>query len=190
MLSRPLGSAQQARLVRAGPWAAVCGPDGVWPCGGVWPSEMRVEGRRRPKMAVVAHLYVACGHGWSILNSICNLPLVFLRILSSAQFFSERLHEVPSFLETCRLVRWDLPRENSVRAEICSPRPEIFCCKLTRSLISPRDFLGSAPVFLRSCAFCRALFEMSRLALCSLLNSPRPVLKIAPLRFHEGLVSP
>eukprot|EP00964_Phaeocystis_antarctica_P101094 scaffold66607_cov63-Phaeocystis_antarctica.AAC.2 len=30
---------------------------------------------------------------------------------------------------------------------------------------------------------------MSRPALCSLLNSPRPVLKIAPLRFHEGLVS-
>ena len=59
MLSRPLGSAQYARLVRAGLWAAVCGPDGVWPCGGVWPSEMRVEGRRRPKMAVVAHLYVA-----------------------------------------------------------------------------------------------------------------------------------
>ena len=128
-------------------------------------------------------------HGWSILNSICNLPLVFLRLLSSAQFFSERLHEVPSFLETCRLVRWDLPRENSVRAEICSPRPKIFCCKLTRSLISPRDFLESAPVFLRSCAFCRALLEMSRLALCSLLNSPRPVLKTAPLRFHEGLVS-
>ena len=115
-----------------------------------------------------------------------------MRILSSAQFFSERLHEVPSFLETCRLVRWDLPRENSVRAEICSPRPEIFCCKLTRSLISPRDFLESAPVSFadRACAFCRALLEMSRLALCSLLNSPRPVLKTAPLRFHEGLVSP
>eukprot|EP00964_Phaeocystis_antarctica_P111288 scaffold75640_cov69-Phaeocystis_antarctica.AAC.3 len=27
---------------------------------------------------------------------------------------------------------------------------------------------------------------MSRPALCSLLNSPRPVLKTAPLRFHEG----
>ena len=161
----------------------------------VWWSVAARNARRRPKKAEDGCgspfvPYVACGHGWSILNSICNLPLVFLRILSSAQFFSERLHEVPSFLETYRLVRWDLPRENSVRAEICSPRPEIFCCKLTRSLISPRDFLGSAPVFLRSCAFCRALFEMSRLALCSLLNSPRPVLKIAPLRFHEGLVSP
>mgnify|MGYP001215643006 CR=1 FL=1 len=77
-------------------------------------------------------------HGWSILNSICNLTLVFLRILSSAQFFSKRLQEVPSFLETCRLVQWDLPRENSVRADICSPRPEIFCCKLTLSLISRR----------------------------------------------------
>ena len=130
------------------------------------------------------------GAACRILPSICNLPLVFLRILSSAQFFSERLQEVPSFLETCRLVRWDLPRENSVRAEICSPRPEIFCCKLTLSLISPRDFLGSAPVFLRQCAFCRALLEMSRLAICSLLISPRPVLKTAPLRFHEGLVSP
>eukprot|EP00964_Phaeocystis_antarctica_P095646 scaffold62084_cov103-Phaeocystis_antarctica.AAC.3 len=30
-------------------WAAACGPDGIWPCGGVWPREMRVEGRRRPK---------------------------------------------------------------------------------------------------------------------------------------------
>ena len=59
MLSRPLGAAHAARLVRAGLWAAVCGPDGVRPCGGVWPREMRVEGRRRPKMAVVAHLYVA-----------------------------------------------------------------------------------------------------------------------------------
>ena len=96
---------------------------------------------------------------------------------------------MPSFLETCRLVQWDLPRDNSVRADICSPRPEIFCCKLTLSLISPRYFLGSAPGFLRSCAFCRALPEMSRLALCSLLNSPRPVLKTAPLRFHEGLAS-
>ena len=54
MLSRPLGAAQHARLVRAGPWAAVCGPDGVWPCGEAWPREMRVEGRRRPKMAEAA----------------------------------------------------------------------------------------------------------------------------------------
>ena len=113
-----------------------------------------------------------------------------MRILSSAQFFSKRLQEVPSFLETSRSVRWDLPGENPVRADICSPRPEISCCKLTRSLISPRDFLGSARVFLRSCAFCRALLEMSRPALCSLLSSPRLVLKTAPLRFHEGLVSP
>ena len=59
VLLPPLGAAQQKVLVRAGLWAAVCGPDGVWPCGGVWPSEMRVEGRRRSKMAAVARLYVA-----------------------------------------------------------------------------------------------------------------------------------
>ena len=71
MLSRPLGSAQHARLVRVGLWAAVCGPDGVRPCGGVWPREMRVEGRRRPKMAVVAHLYVVvCG---SVINNFLVL---------------------------------------------------------------------------------------------------------------------
>ena len=97
---------------------------------------------------------------------------------------------MPSFLETSRSVRWDLPGENPVRADICSPRPEISCCKLALFNISPREFLGSARVFLRSCAFCRALLETSRPALCSLLNSPRPVLKTAPLRFHEGLVSP
>ena len=59
-------------------------------------------------------------HGWPIFNSICNLTLVFLRILSSAQFFSKRLQEVPSFLEISRSVRWDMPRENSVRAGICT----------------------------------------------------------------------
>ena len=59
MLSRPLGAAHAAMLVRASLWAAVCGPDGVWPCGGVWPREMRVEGRKGPKMAVVAIVYVA-----------------------------------------------------------------------------------------------------------------------------------
>ena len=59
MLPRPLGAAHDAMLACASLWAAVCGPDGVWPCGGVWPREMRVEGRRRPKMAVVAIVYVA-----------------------------------------------------------------------------------------------------------------------------------
>ena len=58
MLPRPLGVAHDAMLACASLWAAVCGPDGVWPCGGVWPREMRVEGRRRPKMAVVAIVYV------------------------------------------------------------------------------------------------------------------------------------
>ena len=42
--------ALHAMLVTAGLWAAVCGPDGVWPCRGVWPRELRVEGLRRPKM--------------------------------------------------------------------------------------------------------------------------------------------
>ena len=55
----PASTVASIGVVRVGLWAAVCGPDGVRPCGGVWPREMRVEGRRRPKMAVVAHLYVA-----------------------------------------------------------------------------------------------------------------------------------
>ena len=54
MLSRPLGAAHAAMLGGASLWAAVCGSDGVWPCGGAWPRETRVEGRRRPKMAEVA----------------------------------------------------------------------------------------------------------------------------------------
>ena len=54
MLPRPLGVAHDAMLACASLWAAVCGPDGVWPCGEVWPREMRVEGRRRPKMAEAA----------------------------------------------------------------------------------------------------------------------------------------
>ena len=62
MLSRPLGAAHAAMLGGASLWAAVCGSDGVWPCGGAWPREMRVEGRRRPKMAVVA---IVCG---SVIN--------------------------------------------------------------------------------------------------------------------------
>ena len=115
------------------------------------PSRCCAEGATLPTAVVldervdqrVAHYLVTLKvedlkHGWSILNSICNLPLVFLRIMSSAQFFSKRLQQVPSSLETCRSVRWDLPRENPVRAGICIPRPEIFCCKLTLSLISPR----------------------------------------------------
>jgi hypothetical protein len=49
VLLPPLGATLHAMLVRAGLWAAVCGPDGVWPCGGVWPRELRVE--LRPKTA-------------------------------------------------------------------------------------------------------------------------------------------
>ena len=60
VLLPPLGATLHAMLVRAGLWAAVCGPDGVWPCGGVWPREMRVEGRRRPKMAVLAIVLWEC----------------------------------------------------------------------------------------------------------------------------------
>ena len=59
VLLAPLGAAQQIMLVRAGLWAAVCGPDGVWPCGGVWPREMRVECRRRSKMLCGSHCTVA-----------------------------------------------------------------------------------------------------------------------------------
>eukprot|EP00964_Phaeocystis_antarctica_P142800 scaffold108146_cov32-Phaeocystis_antarctica.AAC.1 len=36
-------------------WAAVCGLDGVWPSGGVWPREIGVEGRSRPKKAEGGH---------------------------------------------------------------------------------------------------------------------------------------
>ena len=47
MLSRPLGAAQSALLRGASLWAAECGMHVIWPCGGVRPREMRVEGRRR-----------------------------------------------------------------------------------------------------------------------------------------------
>jgi len=47
MLSRPLGAAQSAQLRGASLWAAECGTHVIWPCGGVRPREMRVEGRRR-----------------------------------------------------------------------------------------------------------------------------------------------
>ena len=55
---RPLGVAHDAMLACASLWAAVCGPDTafgrVW--WSVWPRdrEMRVEGRRRSKMAEAA----------------------------------------------------------------------------------------------------------------------------------------
>ena len=45
LLSRPLGAAHAAMLHCASLWAAACGPDGIWPCGGVWLREMCVEGR-------------------------------------------------------------------------------------------------------------------------------------------------
>ena len=48
MLSRPLGAAQSALPGGASLWAAECGMHVIWPCGGVRPREMRVEGRRRP----------------------------------------------------------------------------------------------------------------------------------------------
>ena len=64
MLSRPLGAAQSARLRGASLWAAECGMHVIWPCGGVRPREMRVEGRRRRrrpwkpnKMRVVVVLF-------------------------------------------------------------------------------------------------------------------------------------
>ena len=44
MLARPLGASHHAMLACASLWAVVCGPGGVWPCGGVWPRKMRVEG--------------------------------------------------------------------------------------------------------------------------------------------------
>ena len=47
MLSRPLGAAHAAMLRGASLWAAECGTHVIWPCGGVRPREMRVEGRRR-----------------------------------------------------------------------------------------------------------------------------------------------
>ena len=53
MLPHPLRASHDAMLACASLWTAVCGLDGVWPCGGVWPREMGVEGRRRPKKAEV-----------------------------------------------------------------------------------------------------------------------------------------
>ena len=47
VLSRPLGAAHAAMLRGASLWAAECGTHVIWPCGGVRPREMRVEGRRR-----------------------------------------------------------------------------------------------------------------------------------------------
>jgi hypothetical protein len=77
VLLPPLGAAQQKMLVRAGLWAAVCGPDGVWPCGGVWPREMRVEGRRRSRCCVVAIGIVAVKSitFWCCINSATCDPL-------------------------------------------------------------------------------------------------------------------
>ena len=40
--------AQSALLRGASLWAAECGMHVIWPCGGVRPREMRVEGRRKP----------------------------------------------------------------------------------------------------------------------------------------------
>ena len=46
VLSRPLGAAQSALLRGASLWAAECGMHVIWPCGGVRPRKMRVDGRR------------------------------------------------------------------------------------------------------------------------------------------------
>ena len=46
MLSRPLGAAQSALPGGASLWAAECGMHVIWPCGGVRPRKMRVDGRR------------------------------------------------------------------------------------------------------------------------------------------------
>ena len=54
VLPRPLGASLWGAACGASLWAAGCGPGGVWPYGGAWPRGMRVEGRRRPKMAEVA----------------------------------------------------------------------------------------------------------------------------------------
>ena len=55
MQSLPLGAAHAAMLPCASLWAAACCMwSGVWPRGGVWPRERRVEGRRRPKKTEVA----------------------------------------------------------------------------------------------------------------------------------------
>ena len=77
-----------------------------------------------------------------------------------------------------------------MRVGICSPRLEIFCCKLALFLISPRELLGSVCVFLLSSEFCRALFETAQPAICTLLISARHFLKSAAARFHASLVSP
>ena len=77
-----------------------------------------------------------------------------------------------------------------MRVGICSPRLEIFSCKLALLLISPRALLGSVCVFLRSSEFCRALFEISRPSICTPLNSLQRFLKTAVARLHGSLFSP
>ena len=93
---------------------------------------------------------------------------------------------MPSFLETCRLVQWDLPRENSVRADICSPRPEIFCCKLTLSLIS-RRYTGTSYIgalvwhsFWEFCTICNCELGEAEESDLALRATGRP-LSLTPL---------
>jgi len=52
VLSRPLGAAQSALLRGASLWAAECGMHVIWPCGGVRPREMRVEGHASPMSSI------------------------------------------------------------------------------------------------------------------------------------------
>ena len=85
-------------------------------------SSLSPSARRRFPAVLSSHAPNRGGSGgFSHFSMFVILTLVILRILSSAQFFSKRLQEVPSVLETSRSVRWDMPRDNSVSegAGIC-----------------------------------------------------------------------
>ena len=54
VLPLPWGATLAASLPCTGLGAADCSVHGIWPCDWVWPREMRVEGRGRPRIAMVA----------------------------------------------------------------------------------------------------------------------------------------
>ena len=91
MLSRPLGAAQSALLRGASLWAAECGMHVIWPCGGVRPREMCVEGRRRRRRP------------WKPNNARCCC-VVLEAANESAQFQSARppLSTTPYVARPCQ----------------------------------------------------------------------------------------
>ena len=55
VLPLPWGATLAASLPCTGLGAADCSVHGIWPCDWVWPREMRVEGRGRPRKAKDSH---------------------------------------------------------------------------------------------------------------------------------------